>query len=103
MTVEHGRVEVDAAIYAIGLGSRVDRRPLQELAKLSGGEAYFPADAETLSAEYQRIVENLRRRWVVGYESKNHTRDGKWRKVEIRVRSTNLLLSSLGGYFAPER
>ncbi|MGH9383182.1 MAG: VWA domain-containing protein [Vicinamibacterales bacterium] len=92
-----------AVVFGVGIGSRVDRRPLEELAKLSGGSAYFPADAEALSAEYQRIVDNLRRRWVVGYESKNVTRDGKWRKVEIRVRSTNLLLASLGGYFAPER
>jgi Ca-activated chloride channel family protein len=92
-----------AVVFGVGIGSRVDRHPLEELAKRSGGAAYFPPDAEALSAEYQRVVENLRRRWVVGYESTNKTRDGKWRKVEIRMRSTNLLMSSLGGYFAPER
>lgn len=92
-----------AVVFGVGIGSKVDRRPLEELAKLSGGAAYFPADVETLSVEYQRIVESLRRRWVVGYESKDPARDGHWRKVEVRVRATNLLLSSLGGYFAPER
>jgi hypothetical protein len=39
----------------------------------------------------------------VSYLSTNEKRDGAWRKVEIRVRSSNLVVSSAGGYFAPGR
>jgi Ca-activated chloride channel family protein len=90
-------------VYGIGIGSRVDRTPLEELAKASGGQAYFPADASQLADPYRRIVENLRRRFVVSYPSTNEARDGSWRNVEIHVRSGNLTVSSAGGYFAPEK
>ena len=43
------------------------------------------------------------RRFVLSYASSNATRDGAWRKVEIRVRSSNLVVLSSGGYFAPAR
>jgi Ca-activated chloride channel family protein len=95
--------EVDAAIYTIGLGPNVDRALLQQLADISGGRAYFPDDASALQAEYRGIIENLRRRYVLGYASTNPRRDGAWRTVEIKARSGTLQVRSRGGYFAPER
>jgi VWFA-related protein len=95
--------EVDAAIYTIGLGPNVDRQLLEKLADVSGGRAYFPEDASQLKAEYRGIIENLRRRYVLGYASTNPRRDGAWRTVEIRARSGSLQIHSRGGYFAPDR
>jgi len=92
---------MDATIYAIGLGSRVERGPLQKLADLSGGEAYFTADLATLDAEYRRVVEDLHRRYVVGYTSTNPTRNGAWRRVELRGVGRPVRLRSRGGYYAP--
>jgi len=54
-----------------------------------------------LAAEYQKILDELRRRYVVGYESTNRSRDGKWRKVEIRVRQGDATVRSRAGYYAP--
>jgi Ca-activated chloride channel family protein len=95
--------DVDAVIYPIGLGSNVDRPLLQRLADLSGGSAYFPADASKLAEQYKGIIESLRRRYVLGYTSTNGARDGGWRTVEITPRSGTLQVRSRGGYFAPER
>ncbi len=95
--------ESGAMVFGVGLGARVDRAPLETLARISGGQAYFPLDAAALGEQYRRIVENLRRRFAVSYPSTNGTRDGGWRKVEIRVRSSNLVVLSSGGYFAPAR
>ena len=95
--------EVDAAIYPIGLGSRVDAKMLEHLAEISGGRAYFPEDATMLADQYRGIVENLRRRYVVGYASTNLKRDGAWRIVEIKPKEGTLQVRSRGGYFAPER
>jgi VWFA-related protein len=95
--------ESGAVVYAVGVGRNVDRPQLETLAQVSGGQAYFPEDASALAEQYKRIVENLRRRFVLSYASTNATRDGAWRKVEIRVRSSNLLVLSSGGYFAPAR
>ena len=95
--------ETEATVYAVGIGSRVDRSTLQELANRSGGAAYFPQDVATLATDYQRILDELRRRYVLGYESTNTERDGKWRKVEIRARLKDVIVRSRDGYFAPEQ
>ena len=95
--------ESGAVVYAVGVGKNVDRAQLETLAQVSGGQAYFPEDASALGEQYKRIVENLRRRFVLSYASTNGTRDGAWRKVEIRVRSSSLIVLSSGGYFAPSR
>ena len=93
--------EVDVAIYPIGLGPRVDAAMLERLAEISGGRAFFPEDASSLAAQYRGIIENLRRRYVLGYASTNPKRDGEWRTVEIRPRTGTLQVRSRGGYFAP--
>jgi len=95
--------ETDAAIFSIGLGTKVDRPPLERLARLSGGQAYFPVEVSELRDQYRRIVENLRRRYVLSYTSTNIARNGAWREVLIRSRSSEIVVSSRGGYFAPER
>jgi Ca-activated chloride channel family protein len=95
--------QVGAAVYTLGLGTKVDRPPLEELAHVSGGQAYFPPDISVLKNQYRSVVENLRRRFVLSYTSTNANRDGSWRRVEIRTRSSNILVSSQAGYFAPDR
>jgi Ca-activated chloride channel family protein len=74
---------------------------LQELADRSGGSAYFPQDVTTLLSDYHKILDELRRRYVVGYESTNRVRNGGWRKVEVSVRQRDVTIRSRGGYFAP--
>ena len=95
--------EVEATVLPIGLGTNLDRDGLERLADISGGLAYFPSDASELRAQFVRTVENLRRRYVLGYTSTHMARDGSWRKVEIKSRSANHVIRSRSGYFAPER
>ena len=95
--------ESETAIFAIGLGPNIDRGFLERLAEMSGGEAYFPQSVETLSDDYRRVVEDLRRRYVVSYTSTNGERNGAWRTVEIRSRIPTVVITSRDGYFAPER
>jgi Ca-activated chloride channel family protein len=91
----------DTTVYAIGLGSNVDRPALEQLAAQSGGTATFPADASQLDAEFRRVLDELRRRYVVGYTSTNSKRDGGWRQVVVGVRQPGITIRSGGGYFAP--
>lgn len=93
--------ETDAVVFGIGLGPNVDSDVLQKLATTTGGEAYFPSDTSSLDETYQRIVENLRRRWIVSYTSTNSQRDGAWRNVIITTRFPDAIVRSKGGYFAP--
>jgi Ca-activated chloride channel homolog len=96
--------ESGTAVFAIGLGTKVDSEPLTRLAELSGGRALFPTDVSQLGAEFARVVEDLSRRYLVGYTSSHVQHDGGWREVQIRLKSApGAAIRSSGGYTAPER
>ncbi len=88
-------------MYAIGLGANVDRAALQRIADVSGGAAYFPENVTSLPADYRRVLDDLRRRYVVTYTSTNYTRDGAWRDVTIASRKPGFVIRSRRGYAAP--
>jgi Ca-activated chloride channel family protein len=93
--------EVDAVVYAIGVGPKVDHEVLVTLADATGGEALFPEDASQLETEYRRVLQNLRRRWIISYTSTDSVRNGAWRSVTIRTKDEEAVVRSRGGYFAP--
>jgi Ca-activated chloride channel family protein len=95
--------ESEATVFAVGLGAGADRHVLEQLAAKTGGEAYFPQDVSQLEQHYGRIIENLRRRYVISYSSTNTRRDGRWRQVELSSRVPGTTLRTRGGYTAPER
>jgi VWFA-related protein len=93
---------VDAAIFPIGLGARVQRDVLETLANESGGRAYFPADVSELDQQYRNVIENLRRRYVLSYTSSNSRHDGSWRTVEIRSRVAGLQIVTRAAISPPK-
>jgi Ca-activated chloride channel family protein len=95
--------KVDATVFTVGLGPKIDRPVLDQLAAVSGGEAYFPQDVSVLATDFNRILETLRRRYVISYTSTNSTRDGAWRKVDITSVRSGISVASRGGYFAPAK
>ncbi len=101
--VLHLLQQTDATVFSVGLGPKIDAQRLKQLAELSGGQAYFPSDVSTLPDQYARVLENLRRRYVLSYTSTNRAHDGKWRTVEIRGKTPALRVTSRNGYFAPDR
>jgi Ca-activated chloride channel family protein len=90
-------------VYAIGLGPNVDRETIEKVTKVSGGEAYYPLEVAELAAEYRRVVEDLRRRYVISYTSTNSSRDGAFRKVDVRSRREGVVISAQPGYRAPAK
>jgi VWFA-related protein len=93
--------DTGTTVYTIGLGANVDREGLDRVAAASGGAAYFPEDASQLGDYYRRVVEDLRRRYILTYTSTNSRRDGGWREVAITSPRTGLVIRSAGGYEAP--
>jgi Ca-activated chloride channel family protein len=99
-------------IYAIRLReSRADRQReafsqaeylLNALARETGGRAYFPSSLGELESVYDRIAEELRTLYSVGYVSSNARRDGKWRRIVVRVPDREgLTVRHKLGYYAP--
>jgi Ca-activated chloride channel family protein len=102
----------DSVIYAIGLDSRDlsgprrsadGRRVLRDLAMQSGGRAFFTQSSAELAAIYNDIRQELSSQYVIGYESRNQKRDGRWRTVSIRVARPGVQVRTRPGYFAPAR
>jgi Ca-activated chloride channel family protein len=75
---------------------------LNALTRETGGRAYFPASIGELDSVYDRIAEELRTLYSVGYVSSNLRRDGKWRRIVVRVpeREGAQIRHKLG-YYAP--
>ncbi len=96
--------ETGAAVFPIGLGSKVDTAVLQQFADLSGGRALLSPDVSQLAQEFQNVLEDLRRRYMVAYTSTNTDHDGKWRNVDIKITSApNVRVRSTAGYTAPAK
>ena len=91
-------------VFTLGLGAKVDTAPLRQFADISGGRLLLPQDVSQLSDEFARVVEDLRRRYLIAYTSTNAERNGQWRNVEIKLKSaSDAHVRSKGGYSAPER
>ena len=101
----------DVTVYAIGelehqsSSSRSEqRRVLQQIAEVTGGEAFFPTAVKELDAVYDKVVAQIRAQYTVGYLSTNEKTDGAWRKVEIKIvrkDGRDLRVRSRKGYFGP--
>ena len=58
---------------------------LAELVRLAGGRIYFLRELETLSAIYQRIAENLRAQYTLGYYPPAGVEKRGWRMLRVDV------------------
>lgn len=95
--------EADVQLYTIGIPG-TDYAPyfLQTMTERSGGRIYEGFDwADTAT----KISIDLRNQYVLGYRSRNLARDGKWRKIKVKLQAPKGLPSlhvySKTGYLAP--
>ncbi len=95
--------EANTSVYSIGLGPNVDRATLERISQASSGESYFPLEVSSLGAEFRRVLEDLRRRYVISYTSTNSARDGSWRTVEVRSKREGIVIGGQSGYRAPAK
>jgi len=76
---------------------------LASLAKGTGGWADFLEQPEQANELYTRVLDDIDRRYVIGYYPTNRTRDGKRRKVSIEVRGhPEYIVVGRKTYFAPQ-
>src|SRR5262245_17717672 len=93
--------EADAQIYAIDMG----RALLSDLAEMTGGHSYR-ASVDDIQEICEKIALELKSQYVIGYESTNASKDGKFRKVRVRVDPPagmgKLSVRTRDGYYAPK-
>ncbi len=105
--------KTEIAIYSISLrpGRSQDRNRLAfsqathlltTLSQETGGQVHFPNSLSELDTVYARVAEELRTQYTLGYVSSNKRRDGKWRRIVVRVpEREDLQIRHKIGYYAP--
>lgn len=108
--------EADVQIYAVGifeaLAARI-RTPeeaggpslLAELAEVSGGRMFSVEDVNELPDIVEKISVELRNQYVIGYKPSNLVRDGRWRRIRVKLNPPKglppLQVYARTGYYAP--
>ena len=107
--------EADVQIYAIGIFDDVRGTPeeirgpylLGELTDATGGRTFPISDINDLSDVAIKIGVELRNQYVLGYRPKNKARDGKWRKLKVKLNAPKglpqLNVHAKNGYYAPQQ
>ncbi len=104
--------EAECQLYLIGSehysGSNCARlcwfqtqNSLQDLARLTGGEAFFIAAPHQLEAALTQLAVFLRQQYSLAYVPTDPTRKGKWRKIGVKVNldGKKPIVLSRRGYF----
>jgi len=106
--------EADVMVYAIGIydryfpteEERLGPALLGEIAELSGGRAFTVENPNDLADVATKIGVELRNQYVLGYRPQNGSRDGKWRKIKVKLLPPKglppLRVYARTGYYAPE-
>lgn len=108
--------ESDAQIYSVAvlepLASR-NRTPeeasgpglLSDLSEVSGGRMFSVEDPSELPDIAEKISIELRNEYVIGYKPSNLVRDGRWRRIRVKLDPPRglppLQVYARTGYYAP--
>jgi VWFA-related protein len=81
--------------------SRQDAALLEELAADSGGRCFFERHPQEISRDIERL--ELHAQYVLGYTPANYSRDGKYRRVNLKLEGVDGKLRACWrrGYYAP--
>jgi Ca-activated chloride channel homolog len=105
--------EADVEMYSIGIfdpyaptpEERAGPQLLDELSEETGGRLFRVDDLAEMGDIAEKISTELRNQYVIGYRPKDLTRDGKWRKVKVRISPPQglppLTVHARTGYYAP--
>jgi len=105
--------EADVQLYAIGIfepyppTEEEKRGPvlLSELTEVTGGRTFIIDSPNELTDVATKIGIELRNQYVIGYRPKNPTKDGKWRKIKVKLNPPKglppLHVYAKTGYYAP--
>lgn len=108
--------EMDVQIYAVGIFEPLSARTrtpeeargpslLAELAEISGGRMFSVEDANELPDIAEKISIELRNQYVIGYKPSNLVRDGRWRRIRVKLNPPKglppLQVYARTGYYAP--
>lgn len=73
---------------------------LKNLAEPTGGRMFETGKKTSLEEIFRIIEDELRSQYALGYVPANRTRDGSYRKLQVKLRKSSLRVRARKGYFA---
>jgi VWFA-related protein len=84
-----------------GIGGYSGEGEMRKLSQETGGRVIDVGNnAEKLKAAFDQIANELRSQYNIGYTPANTTKDGSFRKVEIRPKTKDYKIQARNGYYA---
>lgn len=74
---------------------------LQRLAEMTGGQVFTPQTSKDLPVIYEKILDELKAQYVLGFASDRPLGDGKFRKLRVEVKGKGLKVRHRAGYYPP--
>jgi VWFA-related protein len=71
---------------------------LTTLASNTGGTAF--TDSNDFGAAFKRVERDMSAYYILGYSSDNTARDGRFRRIQVRVKTPNVRVEARAGYYA---
>jgi len=87
----------DANLQSVMSEMRLSQDSLRVLASSTGG--FAAVNRNDMDSAFDRIVAENSSYYMFGYYSTNERRDGRFRKIEVRVKRPGLRVRSRNGYF----
>jgi VWFA-related protein len=104
------RIEAsNVVIYSVGLIDPLDEdaspKRLKQLARASGGEAYFPRDARQVADVLRRIARDIRSAYTMGYAPADTPSGKAFRRIRVvaSVPGQSVVVRTRAGYLAGVR
>ena len=95
---------VDMSALEVGGSSRNQGAPtLKGFADKTGGRFIATAGGPALRDAFAGIANELGQQYTIAYRPVNTTRDGKWRKLEVKLSREDLVVRTRKGYRAPKK
>ena len=107
--------EEDTIIYMVGMfesmggllpfmdPSRDARAELKKLAEVTGASVHFPNNVDQCRGVMKEIAREVSQQYSLGYYPLNKTRDGKWRRIHVKVNENSgpkYVARTRSGYYA---
>jgi len=86
-------------VFALQDELRLSQDSLRGLAEETGG--FASVSSNDFSSAFRRIVDVNSTYYVLGYYSTNEKRDGRYRKIEVKLSRPGLDVNARKGYVAP--
>jgi len=106
--------EADVLVYSIAICDREVRTEeerlgpdlLAEVSGVTGASAYLIDNPNNLPKATEHIAAQLRNQYMLGYTPSNSRRDGKWRKIKVKLALHHgipaLYVQARTGYYGPK-